>query len=172
MSNITSFSVELAQISDLDELMDLDKLCFIDADNYLPATWHSILHQNDYYRFSWIVRTHKQIIGYILGDPNYDVFDPSRHGETGGEIGGEIVSLCIHPEFRCNGFASLLLDICIENLFMFWEHIELNVRSKNQAAINLYEKKGFEKVGVRTDYYGDDDSMCYTLHDHEDVIPK
>lgn len=35
----------------------------------------------------------------------------------------------------------------------------LEVRTKNAAAIALYEKAGYERVSVRKDYYPDDDAI-------------
>lgn len=35
----------------------------------------------------------------------------------------------------------------------------LEVRSRNAAAIALYEKAGYERVSVRKDYYPDDDAL-------------
>lgn len=35
----------------------------------------------------------------------------------------------------------------------------LEVRSRNAAAISLYEKHGFKRVGLRRKYYGDDDAV-------------
>jgi len=43
----------------------------------------------------------------------------------------------------------------------------LEVRSKNTAAIRLYEKLGFKQEGVRKHFYRDpdDDAMIYWMHD-------
>ncbi len=37
----------------------------------------------------------------------------------------------------------------------------LEVRSRNEAAIALYEKQGYEKISVRKRYYDDDDAVIY-----------
>lgn len=41
------------------------------------------------------------------------------------------------------------------------EKIFLEVRSRNEAAVGLYEKNGFERISVRRGYYGDDDALIY-----------
>ena len=39
----------------------------------------------------------------------------------------------------------------------------LEVRSRNTAAIGLYEKLGFQRIAIRKGYYGDDDALIYSL---------
>ena len=40
--------------------------------------------------------------------------------------------------------------------------INLEVNSKNQPAINLYKKFGFEQVGRRKNYYKDGDALLFS----------
>ncbi|MGH8953312.1 MAG: ribosomal protein S18-alanine N-acetyltransferase [Acidimicrobiia bacterium] len=44
-------------------------------------------------------------------------------------------------------------------------HLTLEVRSKNEAARGLYARLGLAPVGVRRDYYGDDDALILWAHD-------
>lgn len=37
----------------------------------------------------------------------------------------------------------------------------LEVRSRNAAAIALYERDGYQRISVRKGYYGDDDAVIY-----------
>lgn len=71
-----------------------------------------------------------------------------------------ITNLLVAPDQRRKGFARRILvgliDIAVE---MGARHLTLEVRSKNDAAIALYRKFGLGPVGVRKDYYGDDDAM-------------
>lgn len=63
----------------------------------------------------------------------------------------ELLNISVHKDFRRIGIAGNLLDFLISksgNCSIF-----LEVRENNFAAINLYEKKGFKKVGLRKDYY-------------------
>jgi len=67
-----------------------------------------------------------------------------------------ITNVAIHPEARGQGGG----DIIVEALFRICRKqkvtaITLEVRSSNFKAINLYEKYGFEKEGVRRHYYED-----------------
>jgi ribosomal-protein-alanine N-acetyltransferase len=44
-------------------------------------------------------------------------------------------------------------------------HLTLEVRSKNEAARAMYAVFGLAPVGVRKDYYGDDDALILWVHD-------
>ena len=67
-----------------------------------------------------------------------------------------VTNLAVDPDYRRNGFASILLlktiEECYKNMVKF---ITLEVRESNTAAINLYEKFLFSSVGVRKNYYQD-----------------
>jgi ribosomal-protein-alanine N-acetyltransferase len=39
------------------------------------------------------------------------------------------------------------------------EHLTLEVRTTNESAIRLYERFGFQPIGVRRNYYGDGDAI-------------
>lgn len=81
----------------------------------------------------------------------------------------EILTILTHPDFRKMGKAktllSLLFDYAKENNA---HQIFLEVNVENKPAIALYEKMGFQKTGVRKNYYKmKDGSFCdahlYTL---------
>jgi len=57
---------------------------------------------------------------------------------------GNIVT---HPDYRGNGFAKSVTARLCQSLSASVEHIGLNVKADNAAAISLYEKLGFEIVG-------------------------
>ena len=63
----------------------------------------------------------------------------------------ELVFLCTHPSHQKKGIASYLLKTTIANLPV--NTVVLEVRSENTTAINLYKKLGFEKLGIRKNFY-------------------
>ena len=67
-----------------------------------------------------------------------------------------LANIAVHPDFRRRGVAEILLDKIIE---IAREKkcikIMLEVRKSNEAAIELYTKYRFEKVGIRKNYYHD-----------------
>ena len=42
-------------------------------------------------------------------------------------------------------------------------NIFLEVRDSNKVARGLYERSGFTEIGVRTNYYGDEDAIVMKL---------
>ena len=69
----------------------------------------------------------------------------------------DIVSLVVDPRYRNKMVASNLIDYLISELSENLKIITLEVDSNNIAAINLYEKFGFEVVNVRRHYYSNGD---------------
>ena len=65
-----------------------------------------------------------------------------------------LMTIATHPEWRQRHLSEwLLLDLLAESRQRAAARCTLEVRSGNQAAIALYEKLGFERVGVRRGYY-------------------
>ena len=67
---------------------------------------------------------------------------------------GSLDSIAVDPAYRRRGAAGALLDAalerCREKELAF---VTLEVRAGNDAAIALYEKRGFVQAGRRTNYY-------------------
>lgn len=61
----------------------------------------------------------------------------------------EIITIATHGEFRRQGVAQALLDGAFERT----EVMFLEVAEDNVAARRLYEKNGFQTVGIRKKYY-------------------
>lgn len=67
---------------------------------------------------------------------------------------GEITNVAVSPESRGRGLSSALMEACLEKAkALAIERIVLEVRVSNEAAIHLYEKYGFEKLGIRKGFY-------------------
>ena len=65
-----------------------------------------------------------------------------------------ILNLCIHPNLQRNGYGQRLLKhLLILAKQQDVKTVFLDVRSSNQAAINLYHKLGFNQMGVQKNYY-------------------
>jgi len=85
-------------------------------------------------------------------------------------MGGEahIVTVAVRESHRRNGIGERLLIACTE-LAMDAEQdsVTLEVRKSNEAAQRLYEKYGFDRVGLRVRYYTDnnEDAVVMTTPD-------
>ena len=78
---------------------------------------------------------------------------------------GQITNVAVHPAYRRQGLAEALIsffkDYAKEQTLSV---MTLEVRASNMPAQNLYEKMGFETVGLRKNYYeGREDAVLMTL---------
>jgi [ribosomal protein S18]-alanine N-acetyltransferase len=85
------------------------------------------------------VRTNR-VIGYIC--VNYIIDE------------GHILNLAVHPDFRRQGIATILMNGAIHELKRKGcNYLYLEVRTSNSAAKKFYERFGFAVAGIRKDYY-------------------
>ncbi len=73
-------------------------------------------------------------------------------------------TIAVREGFRRQGIASKLLERAIDELESRCAFLTLEVRRQNVAAVSLYERFGFRKVGERRGYYSDpdDDAILMT----------
>jgi ribosomal-protein-alanine N-acetyltransferase len=75
---------------------------------------------------------------------------------------GHIVTIAVREQHRREGIGERLLIACIEMAQDYaQEVVTLEVRKSNEAAQRLYEKYGFDRMGLRVRYYTDN---------HEDAV--
>ena len=99
----------------------------------------------------------------------YLVAEDEENGHIVGACGyrdmcgeADITNVCIIPEMRRKGIAERMLKSLISyGIEQGVKDFTLEVRSKNTAAIHLYEKLGFVSEGVRPGFYEDpkDDAL-------------
>jgi ribosomal-protein-alanine acetyltransferase len=135
--------IEDTSIRLLDELYEIEKQCFKQE------------------AFS------KQQIGYLLTDYNSVGLAARVDGKMAGfaiarvDVGrhvplGHILTVDVLPAYRRKGIAQKLLHE-IEAIFRAKgiKECRLEVREDNLAALSLYQKLGYEKVGKLERYYSD-----------------
>jgi ribosomal-protein-alanine N-acetyltransferase len=79
-----------------------------------------------------------------------------------------IVTVAVHEPYRRMGIGERLLIACVEMAMETGQEVvTLEVRKSNDAARQLYEKFGFQRVGVRVRYYTDnnEDAVLMTTPD-------
>ena len=70
----------------------------------------------------------------------------------------EILNIAIDINFQRKGLGEKLLKECIERLkSQKVKNLFLEVRQSNHAAKNLYSKMSFETIGIRKNYYSDNE---------------
>ena len=79
-----------------------------------------------------------------------------------------MTNFAVLPEYRRRGIAEALIAAQMKNDMRF---ITLEVRKSNAAAIALYEKSGFENVGIRPKFYTDptEDAVIMTKYLEEQL---
>ena len=66
---------------------------------------------------------------------------------------GYINNIAVEEAARKHGVASALLDVFVRFAAINLAFLTLEVRKSNAAAIALYEKFGFQQVGIRKGFY-------------------
>lgn len=90
-----------------------------------------------------VVESGRDIVGFILGTIQ-------RAYEA------RILALAVDPTWRRRGIASQLVARFVETFQRYGvRRISLEVRTSNEAAIDLYRALGFDKKGILEGYYGD-----------------
>lgn len=81
-------------------------------------------------------------------------------GEFAGYIGAytvlgesDIMTVAVSENYRKNGIGKMLVNALFDELCGKSEAVFLEVRASNSAAISLYTSLGFEKIGMRKNYY-------------------
>ncbi len=99
---------------------------------------------------------------YFVAVKDDEVIGYCGYWWTFGEA--QITNIAVSPEYRQKGIASALMDEMINHCReMDVLSITLEVRVSNNAAISMYEKYGFERVGLRPKYYNNkEDALLMT----------
>ncbi len=75
-----------------------------------------------------------------------------------------LISIATHPAWRKKGLATFLMEhLEKEANRQGVGRIFLDVRKSNIAAIHLYEKFGFKKIGVRRHYYSENNEDALVM---------
>lgn len=119
---------------DCAELAALDKRCFA-----VPWSEHSFREE-----------TENRLATYIIARQDGKITGYCGFWRVGDEV--QITNIAVLPEYRRQGTAAAMIDEMFGECAGA-EQFVLEVRESNAAAIGLYEKYGFEKAGVRKNFY-------------------
>ena len=93
---------------------------------------------------------------------NYSYFVVAQAGEDIAGYGaiyvvageGEIINIAVKSDCRRNGIGEAIVKaLLVESEKRQAESVILEVRQSNESAISLYERCGFEKQGIRKNFY-------------------
>ena len=141
MSSLDDIKIEKAQPGDLNQILELEKQCFL-GDAFFRYQFYYFIHKSK--SEFVVVRNHHKIIAYLIIQTRKN------------SLKYRIYSLAIAPEAREQGIGKKLLEyaeqVARKNNI---QKITLEVSEKNEAAINLYKKQGFTVTKTRAGYYAD-----------------
>jgi ribosomal-protein-alanine N-acetyltransferase len=133
--------IEEASISLIDKLYCIEKKCF-EVDAFSKNQIALLLKNHN--SISLAAHINSELVGFILGqiEVEQDV------------VVGHIINLDIAPNYQRKGVAQKLMQR-IELIFKEKgiKQSYLEVRENNTAALNLYQKYGYEKVTRLKHYY-------------------
>ena len=130
------FTLEQAQLSDLGQIHQLEKICFpLDAWPWLELAATMSLPGIVRYKAIW----DDQLVGFIAADK-----------ERQKDIGW-IATICVHPDYRGHGIGRTLLAVTEQSIRT--PRVRLTVREANDRAIDLYERSGYHMIERWPRYY-------------------
>lgn len=114
----------------------LEKLCFSD-----PWSENSVASELKNELACWFVAEQDGIVVGYIGSQTV-------MGET------DMMNVAVHPDYRRRGIAEALVTALVEELKKRESLcLTLEVRVSNASARRLYDKLGFEQIGLRRNYY-------------------
>lgn len=101
-----------------------------------------------------------EIAGFMQGHGGYALAAVDGSGQLTGFIlcraiagEAEVLTLAVDPDHRRQGLGRALVEAAAALAAPTCEALFLEVAEDNLAAIRLYQGAGFDRVGVRHDYY-------------------
>lgn len=118
------------------QVAELEKLCFSD-----PWSEKSVASELNNPLSLWLVAmAGERLAGYVGSQTVLDETD--------------MMNIAVHPDFRRCGVARQLVEELVAGLKRRGSQcLTLEVRASNDPARKLYEKLGFQQIGLRKNYY-------------------
>lgn len=136
---VMEFDLVPMKEEDLDEVLEIEKLSF-------PSPWSKRLFLDELANPNSHIVLARDDTDALLGFVCFWIVADETH----------ILNIAVHPRFRRQGIASRLLAHVLEfSKRMGVQYFALEVRNRNQAAIELYKGFGFRVAGIRKGYYSD-----------------
>lgn len=134
-------------IDDVDAVVEVENQCF--ATPWSRAAFTNEVLNNQFATYFVAVDGDK-IVGYI---GCWVVIDEAN-----------ITNVAVLPEYRGRKIGESLLQTAMELARLRQaSRMSLEVRVSNTVAQNLYEKLGFERAGIRKNYYSDNNEDAFVM---------
>jgi len=130
--------VRSMNINDLDEIVNIEKDLYKSPWNEKQFKYE--LEENEF-SYIFVLENEGVIVGYYGFWVMFEDCD--------------ITKVSIRKEFQGMKLSNILMKDCFERVkALGCNKINLEVRTTNESAINLYKKHGFQDVIIRKNYYG------------------
>ncbi|MGD9901026.1 MAG: tRNA (adenosine(37)-N6)-threonylcarbamoyltransferase complex dimerization subunit type 1 TsaB [Spirochaetales bacterium] len=136
---LSQIKIERATLSDLDELVNLEKQIFLDEAYNMESLKDELTLENRYF---WVVRFKEHIVAYLDVLKSEDDFN--------------ILKIASENNYKKLGLATKLYEVLLneaKNLGV--KKIFLEVNEHNTPAISFYKKQGLVEEHIRKNYYKD-----------------
>ncbi|CAM2860847.1 ribosomal protein S18-alanine N-acetyltransferase [Saccharomonospora xinjiangensis] len=131
--------------------VEIERLLFPGDSPWSASAFHAELDAGGYY----LVALDEQdvLVGYaglaLMGTP--------------GDWEGGLHTIAVHPDHQGKGIGTALLRSLLARADELCAPVVLEVRTDNDTAITLYERHGFERVGIRRRYYQPSGADAFTM---------
>lgn len=140
MISKAEYEILPTNISDLNQLIALEKVCFLKSDMWSFLDYIAVLSFLNIITFKAVYQ--KKMAGFIAID------------EKSLSTLAQIMTIGVHPSYQNMGIGTALLAKAEESIKNS-DSIELVVRVDNYIAISLYKKFGYQIAEIRKKYYRD-----------------
>jgi len=135
-----NFKIRKMELKDIDTILEVEELCY-GAHHWSYDSFFSELN-NKISSYNCLVDENDKPVGYI---GIWKIINEAH-----------VTNLSVHPNLQNKKLAhKLLLNMIRECWHDKIKFVTLEVRVSNQKAIHLYEKFGFNSLGLRKKYYQD-----------------
>lgn len=146
--------IELMTLKDLDQVLSIEQECFFDP--WSRKYFEDELNNKDVCAL-FVEKDNNEVISY---GSIWFMFENC-----------DIVNIAVKKDYQRQGYGQRMLDHLIgEANKMGCEFVHLEVRTSNEAALNLYKKNGFIVVRTRNHYYSNGEDAYDMVRNV--VLPK
>lgn len=164
MASQLPYVVEPMVLSDLDQVMEIERLAF--SAPWSRRAYHYEITENEYSTML-VVRPRSRFDGGFTRLLKY----LKRPGPVLGYAGMwllvdelHISTIAVHPHWRGKGLGELLLISLLDQApALGASRATLEVRVSNLVAQRLYQKYGFEVISRQTRYYADNNEDAFIM---------
>lgn len=151
VTDIDKLSIEISPltIADLEQVMEIEPVAFGSHHWTKQSFMNELLNPSGYYYAAREAETER-----VLGYSGFWLIGEEAH----------ITTLAVHPDYRRLYVGErLLINDIIQSRKVGADWVTLEVRISNDSAQRLYGKYSFRSLGVRRNYYQDNDEDAMVL---------